>query len=1208
MLFLSWLHSFRLARRRLLLRPAGLARQHLICQYAVEIECLEDRRLLTAELDSWMQGDLTEFAQIIDGNNVAAGATTTWPGVPVADLSDIQKISYSSSSVYVQTPDLASYVMGPWYLNAAQTNVFPNYPTDQNLIFKIPRVPVAVTTHTATGLGEIGLFVNGVAMFNSLDSYSYKQSTGTDVAMSGDGIWQRDANYAEEVTFDHAHGHQPQNGEYHYHENPTALRAQLGDNIVFTGTTNYFPHDDVDTGTDTHANDDDHNYEEKTTGLHHSPILGWAKDGNPVYGPYGYTDPNDSSSAIVRMAPNYQLRNITQRHSLDDWAAKLHFGSSASINAQGVMDLPSSKWGPDVSPSFPLGAYIEDYETVDGLGTLDIYNGRFTKTPDYPNGTYAYFITINAAGEGIFPYAVGPQYNSAPTGGKVSSISEPVTVFFDIHNTPPTITDIANQSTTQGTALAPISFTIGDAQTAAGNLVVSIASSNTTLLPKANIVVGGSGASRTLTITPVANEIGTSTVTVTVTDADGNTASDTFDVTVSQSSGLSIGGDVVPAAYEAPNLVYKFTVTLAAPSSQTVTVDFTTEDDTALAGSDYLANSGTLTFSPGETSKIISVAIVNDSKFESTEQFFVRLSNATNSSIDDDLAVGAIADNDLAPTLSINDVSLLEGNNGMQNAVFTVTLSAASGEPVTVDFATGEDTAIAGEDFNSNTGTLTFASGQTTQTITVAVIGDALYEASEIYFVNLSGATNALINDAQGKGTITNDDGIPKLSINDVAVTEGTGSAVNAVFTVSLSAASSVPVTVQFATANSTALSPDDYTAASGTVTFSAGQTTQTITVPVIGDSLDEPSQTFFVNLSSATNASIADKQGVCTILDDELSPGLSVSDVIVSEKTGSVVTAVFTVSLSGPSSLPVKVNYATANDTALASDYLSKRGTLLFSPGQVSKTLSISIIGDTRDELDEDFFMNLSAPFNATISDNQGQCMIADDDATPTLTIDNKTVTEGTGSTVKAIFTVRLSAASGLPVTVNYATEDDTAIATADYTSASNLLTFFPGQISKTISVSVVGDALDEVNESFFVNLSGPNYATLAVGQERGKGTISDNDAIPKLSIGNLTVTEGNSGTLDVVFTVKLSAASGLAVTVDYATVNGSATAGSDYNSTNGSLTFNPGETTKTITVSILGDSVHEQLSKAFSLGLSNALNALFANSQGIGTILDND
>lgn len=478
-----------------------------------QVEALEKRCLLSIgpETTSWLEGSQGEFASIINGANVAAGPVTTWTGNSTATLGDIQKISYSSSWVYLQGPDFSSYVMGPWFL--ANGSVFPNLPTNQNLLFRFPRGPVQATTHTASGLGEIGLYVNGVAMFNALDGFSYSTASGTDKStmgppgQTGDGIWQRNANYAEEATFDHAHGHQPGNGEYHYHENPTALRAQLGDNIEFTSATANFPYDSVTTSTRTHTNDEDVNYEEKASGFTHSPILGWARDGYPVYGPYGYSDPNDATSAVVRMLPNYQLRSITQRHSLDDWAARIHFGTGVTLNAQGQYDLPSNQWGPNVSASFPLGAYIEDYETVTGLGHLDIYNGRTAKTPEYPNGTYAYFLTIDAAGEGEFPYVVGPQYNGTVTGGKVASIAESVTTCFDIAvgNTSPTISDISNQTTNEDTTIGPLSFTIGDGQTATTELLVTATSSNTSVVANSSIVPGGSGANRTLTIAPVAN-------------------------------------------------------------------------------------------------------------------------------------------------------------------------------------------------------------------------------------------------------------------------------------------------------------------------------------------------------------------------------------------------------------------------------------------------------------------------------------------------------------------------------------------------------------------------------------------------------------------------------------------------------------------------------------------------------------------------------
>jgi hypothetical protein len=221
-------------------------------------------------------------------------------------------------------------------------------------------------------------------------------------------------------------------------------------------------------------------------------------------------------------------------------------------------------------------------------------------------------------------------------------------------------------------------------------------------------------------------------------------------------------------------------------------------------------------------------------------------------------------------TLSIDDVTIAEGDAGTVNATFTVSLSPASGQQVTVDYATADNTAVAGTDYQAASGPLTFSAGTTTQPVTVVVNGDLLDEQDETFFVNLSNPVNATIADGEGQGTITDDDAPPAISIDDVTVIEGDSGTVNAVFTVSLSAASGQEVKVDYATADGTALAGTDYQAGSGIVTFAAGITTQPVTVVVNGDTSDEPDETLFVNLSNPVNATIADGQGRGTIADDE--------------------------------------------------------------------------------------------------------------------------------------------------------------------------------------------------------------------------------------------------------------------------------------------------------------------------------------------------
>ena len=230
----------------------------------------------------------------------------------------------------------------------------------------------------------------------------------------------------------------------------------------------------------------------------------------------------------------------------------------------------------------------------------------------------------------------------------------------------------------------------------------------------------------------------------------------------------------------------------------------------------------------------------------------------------------------IAPgVLTINDVAQVEGNSGTTNIVFTVTLSAATGLPVTVQYASSNRTALAGSDYTSVSGTLTIGAGQTSGTIGVPIIGDTVYEADETFYLNLSNPVNATMADTQGVGTILDDDSPPTvtININDVSQPEGNSGITNMVFTVTLSAATGLPVTVQYATSNGTALAGSDYTSFSGTLTIGAGQTSGTIGVPIIGDVLYEADETFYLNLSNPVGATFGTSQGTGLILNDDPAP-----------------------------------------------------------------------------------------------------------------------------------------------------------------------------------------------------------------------------------------------------------------------------------------------------------------------------------------------
>ncbi len=1104
-----------------------------------------------------------------------------------------------------------------------------------------------------------------------------------------------------------------------------------------------------------------------------------------------------------------------------------------------------------------------------------------------------------------------------------------------------------------------------------------------------------------------------------------------------------------------------FTVTLSKASTTPVTVKYATANGTATAGQDYTAGSGTITFAAGETSKTVNVAVAGDTTVESDETFTVALSAPSGATLGAASATGTITNDDVAPTLptvSIAGASKSEGNSGTSNLGFTVTLSKASTTPVTVQYATANGTATAGQDYTAASGTITFAAGETTKTVNVVVAGDTTAESDETLTVTLSAPSGATIATASATGTITNDDvapTLPTVSIAGASKSEGNSGTSNLGFTVTLSKASTTPVTVQFATSNGTATAGQDYTAASGTITFAAGETSKTVNVVVAGDATVESDETLTVTLSSPSGATIATASAVGMITNDDtagggtpgggginsgnagdsrwgeaffapyvdiagwpppdltaiaqangvslvtlafiqattdgkaawggyttLTPGstdtqakaidatiaafkaaggdvlvsfggangtslaqyysqhgksaqeladayggivdayglnridfdiegaavadgssvlnaqalkilqtarpdlevwytlpvlptgltadglnvvdqalkagvkldginvmamdygesaaptsgpnaksmgtyaiqsaqstydqmtplfskygqtfnwrqigvtpmIGVNDIQsevftvadaqaletfarntgigmlsmwsvqrdlpatggglgqaspansgladaagsfsktwndygaqntmnytapggggtpvtggtttvigwnwaqnavlnfnpakdkldfgwmqpiyfdVSDATGSTVITIkdsggqtytlngvtlgqlqmgniialdstttakwqglistaqsatpmlsvasaskaegnsgtsnlaFTVSLSKASTSPVTVNYATSNGTATAGqDYTAASGTITFAAGETSKTVNVVVAGDATVEPDETFTVTLSNASGAGITAATATGTITNDDIAPALSIGSASKAEGSSGTSNLAFTVTLSKASTTPVTVNYATSNGTATAGQDYTAASGTVTFAAGETSKTVNVAIAGDTAAEDDETFTVTLSSPSGATIATASATGTITNDDGTPPPSVSIGNTSKAEGNSGTSNLAFTVTLSKASTTPVTVNYATSNGTATAGQDYTAASGTITFAAGETSKTVNVAVAGDATVES-DETLTVTLSSPSGAVIGTATATGTITNDD
>jgi hypothetical protein len=469
-------------------------------------------------------------------------------------------------------------------------------------------------------------------------------------------------------------------------------------------------------------------------------------------------------------------------------------------------------------------------------------------------------------------------------------------------------------------------------------------------------------------------------MTATSTDAAGNTSEFSACLAVNAPDAFQF---TTPSQTISEQQTAHVVVSRTGGTAVAATVNYATSDITAKAGADYVAASGTLLFAPGQMTKSVDIALVDDALNEDEESFRVTLSNPTGgpalgTPITTDVRI--YPDSDLVPLLAVGDSTVAEGDSGTTAAAFTVTLSAVSGRTVTVGYRTfgGSE----GSDYNFTTGTLTFAPGETSKTFNVNVIGDTTPEPKESFDILLQDQSNAYFIDSVGTGTILNDDAA--LSVNDVTVTEGDSGQTALNFTVHIPFPTVNPVSINYASADGTANAGPDYGGTAGTLTFSPGEMTKAVTVHAFGDTFDEPDETFFLNLSGATNAAVADAQGLGTINNDD-TPALRFSQAAYTVVEGAHFVTV-TVTRTGDSSAPASISYSTIDGGATEmSDYNLTLGRLRFGPGETQKTLNVLINDDALVEPDETFLVSLLSPTGAILgTPSQATVTLRSDDSAP--------------------------------------------------------------------------------------------------------------------------------------------------------------------------------------------------------------------------------
>ncbi len=724
------------------------------------------------------------------------------------------------------------------------------------------------------------------------------------------------------------------------------------------------------------------------------------------------------------------------------------------------------------------------------------------------------------------------------------------------------------------------------------------------------------------------------TVTVTVTGDDVDEPNETFTVTLTNAPGATlvkaVGTGTITDDDDAPTVTLvltpdsisenggtsRVTATLDHPSSEetTVTVAVTPEspavaDDYRLVGNQLTIAANSLT-STGE----VTITAVDNEVDALDKEVTVSATAENTQGITAPPNVTLTITDDDAPELAIGDASVTEGDLGESATLeFTVTLDPAATLPVTVEWATSDGTAEAGTDYTAVTnGTLTFEPGQDSKTVTVTVTGDDADEPNETLTVTLTNAPGATITDATGTGTITDDDGpaAVTLVLTPASIGENGG---KSTVTATLDRPSSAATTVRVSAAPVSPAVANDYRLVGSQLTIAANSLTSTgeVTITAVDNEVDALDKEVTVSATAENTQGITAPPNVTLTITDDDAPELAIGDASVTEgDLGESVTLEFTVTLDPAATLPVTVEWATSDGTAEAgTDYTAVTNeTLTFEPGQDSKTVTVTVTGDDADEPNETLTVTVTNESGATITDATGTGTITDDDgpAAVTLVLTPASIGENGGkSTVTATLdrpssaatTVRVSAAPVSPAVAN------------DYRLVGSQLTIAANSLTSTgeVTITAVDNEVDALDKEVTVSATAENTQGITAPPNVTL-TITDDDA-PELAIGDASVTEGDLGeSATLEFTVTLDPAATLPVTVEWATSDGTAEAGTDYTAvTNETLTFEPGQDSKTVTVTVTGDDADEP-NETLTVTLTNESGATITDATGTGTITDDD
>jgi hypothetical protein len=755
-----------------------------------------------------------------------------------------------------------------------------------------------------------------------------------------------------------------------------------------------------------------------------------------------------------------------------------------------------------------------------------------------------------------------------------------------------------------------------------GGVIITVTRSNTTATSTVNYstadITAIAGVNYKATSGTLGFAIGIASQSFTVPMIDDNMLHGplTFSVMLSNQHGAALGtpssaivteNDTDPqisftsASFSGAQNSGSIPITVTRTNSDVVsTVHYATSDGTAIAGINYTATSGTVTFPIGALTETIDIPVIDDNKIHGPLTFSVALSNSTGGGLVTP-STALVTENDTDPTMSFSGTPYAVNQNA-GSITITVTRSFASQVASTVQFSTSDGSAKAGVNYTTTTGTLTFGPGDLSETFSVPILDDGLIHGPLGFSVNLSNSTGGGLS-SPSSAVVTINDTDPTVSFTNTpyVVAQNAGSITISVGRAFFSSFTNSVTTVHFSTSDGTAKAGVNYTATSGTLTFAPNDQTETFSVPVIDDSMIHGSLSFNVSLSNATGGGISNPStAVVTLTDTDPTMTFSAPTFSGNQNAGSIVV---TVSRAFLASVASTVQYTTSDGTAKAGvNYLPMSGTLTFTSTVTTQSIAIPVIDDNK--------IHGPLTFNVTLSNPNGGGI-----ASPSIAVVTINDTDPQISFPSTSFSFNQNAGSGTVTvrrdtttvisTVHYSTADGTAKAGVNYAPVSGVLTFPVGVATETFDVPVIDDNQIYGPLTFNVLLSNPGNGGL-IYPSTAAVVLNDTDARIGFSTSNYVVTQNENGGTATISVVRTDTSN--ISTVDVTTVNGTAKAGVNYLTVAGFLTFPVGVSTVSFTVPVLNDNlIHAPLT--FFVALSNATGGGLAQpSISTVSIIDKD